>query len=68
MQVASYLAVGRVPEEIIEVIRLGRLTALSKPDGGVRVIVVDDILRGMVARTMARRWVVHRCEGVPWSI
>ena len=27
---------ARVPEEIIEAIRLGRLTALSKPDGGVR--------------------------------
>ena len=55
VQVASHLAVGRVPEEIIEVIRLGRLTALSKPDGGVRGIVVGDILRRMVARTMARQ-------------
>ena len=35
-KVASMLAVGNVPDEIIEAIRLGRLTALSKPDGGVR--------------------------------
>ena len=32
-EVASLLAVGRVPDEIIEALRLGRLTALSKPDG-----------------------------------
>ena len=44
-RVASMLAVGNVPVEIIEAIRLGRLTALSKPDGGVRGIVVGDILR-----------------------
>ena len=53
--VASLLAVGRVPEEIIEALRLGRLTALSKPDGGVRGIVVGDILRRMVARTIAKQ-------------
>ena len=35
---------------------MGRLTALSKPDGGVRGIVVGDILRRMVARTMARQF------------
>ena len=46
---------ARVPEEIIEAIRLGRLTALSKPDGGVRGIVVGDILRRMVARTLAKQ-------------
>ena len=49
------LTVGNVPDEIIEAIRLGRLTALSKPDGGVRVIVVGDILRRLVARTIAKQ-------------
>ena len=52
---ASALAMARVPEEIIEALRLGRLTALSKPDGGVRGIVVGDILRRMVARTLAKQ-------------
>ena len=42
-KVASALAMTRVLEEIIEAIRLGRLTALSKPDGAVREIVVGDI-------------------------
>ena len=32
--VASLLSVGQVPEVILEAIRLGRMTALSKPDGG----------------------------------
>ena len=49
VEVASALAMARVPEEISEAIRLGRLTALSKPDGGARGIVVGDILRRMVA-------------------
>ena len=42
-QVASLLEVEQVPGEILEAIRLGRLTASSKPDGGVREIVVGDI-------------------------
>ena len=40
VQVSTSLAVGNVSEEIIVAIRLGRMTALSKPDGGVREIVV----------------------------
>ena len=60
VQVASHLAVGRVPEEIIEVIRLGRLTALSKPDGGVRGIVVATFSEGWLPEPwpgkFARRW------------
>ena len=54
-QVASLLATGQVPGEILDAIRLGRLTALSKPDGGVREIVVGDILRRLVARTIAKQ-------------
>ena len=52
---SEFAAVGNVPEEIIEAIRLVRMTALSKPDGGVRGIVVGDILRRLVARTMAKQ-------------
>ena len=37
-----------------EGIRLGRITALCKPDEGVRGIVVGDILRRFVAKTMAK--------------
>ena len=52
-QVASLLAVRQVPDVILEAITLGRLTALQKPDGGVR-IVVGNIVRRLVARTMAK--------------
>ena len=34
---------------------MGRITALSKPDGGVRGIVVVDIVRRLVARTMSKQ-------------
>ena len=55
VQVALKLARGDVPEEVIDSIRLGRLTALNKPDGGVRGIVVGDIFRRLVAKKMAKQ-------------
>ena len=45
VQVVSKLVVADVPERVIDGIHLGRLTALSKPDGGVRGIVAADIVR-----------------------
>ena len=54
-QVGVLLSVGNVPEPILEGIRLGRMTALQKPDGGVRGIVVGDTIRRLVARTMAKQ-------------
>ena len=56
VQVASKLAVGDVPDEVIDGIRVGRLTALAKPDGGVRGIVNGDIFRRLVARTIAKQF------------
>ena len=35
-QAASILAQGTIPGEVLDGLRLGRLTALRKPDGGVR--------------------------------
>ena len=52
-EVATALARVDVPDEIMDAIRLGRLTALRKPNGGVRGIVVGDIVRRLVGRTMA---------------
>ena len=51
----SVVSTGNVPAPILEGIRLGRMTALKKPDGGVRGIVVGDIVRRLVARTMAKQ-------------
>ena len=35
---------------------MGRITALSKPDGGVRGVTVGDILRRLVSRTVAQQY------------
>ena len=43
---------AQIPHAIQACIRLGRLTALQKPNGGVRGIVSGDIVRRLVARTM----------------
>ena len=42
-----------IPAEIVSAIFLGRMTALRKPSGGVRGIVVGDVLRRL-ARTVAQ--------------
>ena len=61
-RVASLLSVGQVPEVILEAIRLGkRMTALSKLDGGVRGIVVGDVLWRLVARTISKQ-VIEKVE------
>ena len=52
---AHIMARGEVPDRIEPVVRLGRLTALRKPDGGVRGIIVGDVLRRLVARTIAQQ-------------
>ena len=43
------------PECRIEAVRMGRITALRKPAGGVRGIVVGDVIRRLVARTVAQQ-------------
>ena len=48
-------AQGHVPAEVIPLLRLGRITALQKPSGGIRGIVVEDVFRRLVARTMAQQ-------------
>ena len=42
-----------IPEAVLAT-RLGRMTALQKPAGGVRGIVVGDILRRLVLRHWPR--------------
>ena len=49
------LARGHVPEVAVSMVRAGRMTALKKPDGGVRGIVAGDVVRRLVARTMAQQ-------------
>ena len=44
-----------MPLAIVNLIRLGRMTALSKPDGGVRGIVAGDVVRRLVAWTISQQ-------------
>ena len=50
-----------IPEEVMDAIRCGRLTAPRKLDGGVRGIVVGDVFRRAVARTIAKQ-IVDKVE------
>ena len=50
---ATVLARGQAPAAAVEGVRMGRITALRNADGGVRGIVVGDILRRWVAKQMA---------------
>ena len=49
------LSVGRVTDAILQAIRLGRLTALQKHDGGVRGIVSEDWWRRTMAKQIAKK-------------
>ena len=51
---AQDLARAEVPPDVIALLRMGRLTALQKPASGVRGIVCGDIVRKLVARTVAQ--------------
>ena len=55
--VADTFAKGEVPQEIVDAIRMGRMTALRKLDGGIRGIVVGDLFRRLVSRTLAKQFV-----------
>ena len=52
---ASNLAVADVPGVAVQMVRVGRLTALTKPDGGVRGIVAGDVVRRLVSKTIAQQ-------------
>ena len=50
------MARAQVPETVAHGIAMARLTALSKPDGGVRGIATGDVFRRLVSRTLAKQW------------
>ena len=53
--VAEQLSRAHTPQVIVNIIRMGRMTALQKDYGGVRGIVAGDIIRRLVARTVAQQ-------------
>ena len=54
-ELAQDLARAAVPDVIVDSVRLGRITALQKPNGGVRGIVAGDMIRRLVARTISQQ-------------
>ena len=54
-QIAQDLARAAVPDVIVDSVRLGRITALQKPNGGVLGIIAGDTIRRLVARTMSQQ-------------
>ena len=52
---AELLARGDVPEGVALILRRWRMTALQKPGGGVKGIVAGDVVRRLVARTIAQQ-------------
>ena len=54
-EVATQFARGQVPEVLLEV-KLGRMTAFQKPDGRVRGMMVGDVFRPLVGRTLAKQF------------
>ena len=46
---------AELPPEIVRAMRIGRMTALQKPSGGVRGIVMGDIFRRVVSRAVAQQ-------------
>ena len=59
-QMAEEFVRAEVPVEVVQGIRFGRMTALPKPSGGVRGIVVGDTFRRAVSRAVAQ----HVAESV----
>ena len=54
LEAGSSLAQAKLPVEIAKVLIGARLTALAKPDGGVRGIATGCSIRRLVARTFGK--------------
>ena len=55
-RVGACLARAEIPAAVVPWIGLGRMVAVRKPSGGVRGLVVGDVLRRLVSRTLAQHF------------
>ena len=53
---AHRLAQADVPDAVAAGLRLGRMVALLKPSGGIRALVMGDVFRRLVSRTLAQQF------------
>ena len=44
-----------MPAKVVDGLRLGRLVALQNPNGGIRALVMGDVFRRLVSRTLAQQ-------------
>ena len=56
LRLVQLIATGDLPPIAISLLRQGRLTALQKPNGKIRGIVSGEIVRRLVARTLAQQY------------
>ena len=57
---ACRLAHAYLPPPVLAALRIGRMTALQKPNGrGIRALVVGDVLRRLVGRALAQAFAPH---------
>ena len=61
---AEELSRGNMPDEVIRMLRMGRMTVLQKLRGGVRGIVAGDIVRRLVSRAMAKQPMPQSCQSM----
>ena len=57
LEAVASVARASIPTEVSRALMSARLTALSKPDGGVRSIATGSSLRRLVARILARQYI-----------
>ena len=51
---AERIATAELPPPVLDALRVGRIVALRKPAGGVRALVVGNVLRRLVGRVLAQ--------------
>ena len=49
------LAQARIRDKVLSAVKMGRITALQKPSGGIRGIFVGRLARRLVSRTVAQQ-------------
>ena len=58
-EISQAFTQAKLPEEIVSALRVGQMTALQKPNGGIRGIVVGDVIRRLVAKTLAKQFMTR---------
>ena len=56
--VSQAFAQAKIPDEIVSALRVGQLTALEKPNGGLRGVIVGDVIRWL-AKTMSQQFMAR---------